>query len=206
MYNSQPAPIIRLLASETSDRELLIKRLQFEGWRVRAYAYEAAMYAQESWERPGCLILEIDSFDAPLAMLDRLREADIVIPVVVVSDADSIELAVESMKRGAKDFLRKAAGLEALVEVVARLIVREKEDLHLMVFAQALATLSARERQVIELSVLGKSHDQVAELLGIAVKTAQLHRYNAYCKLGSHNITEISRHLMLIERLPKNGT
>jgi FixJ family two-component response regulator len=129
-----------------------------------------------------------------LELLDALRARGCERPVIFMSGHGDVPLAVEAMSKGAVTFLEKPfreAALEAaLKKAFASLPVAspEQDD-----FQQRLATLTERERQVMDLVVGGDVNKVIAFKLGISPKTVELHRSRIMTKMGATNVSNLVR-------------
>ncbi len=189
------APLIRIVALDSVSREDWGRILAFKGWEVKAWVTLTEMLSEDDLRRPGCLITN----KAESLLFSSIETGRLHIPVILLQQEASIDAAVEAMKQGVKDYLQQPVDPERLIKAVSpwMQVDRSLEREEIRRFEQNYRSLSSREREVIHLSCQGATHEYVAQRLGIATKTAQVHRYNAYCKLGSHNITEISRWLLM---------
>ena len=185
-------PLIRVIDPDSQTREFLRYLFTHQGWPVKTYPNVEIYQREDEASRLGIVIVDLNEPTmGAKAFLTRLREEGSVRPVIVLGEGATIDVAVEIMKLEAVDFIAKPLEEKRVLTSVAKQIedvVREAES---QKFVMTYQSLSNREREVIDLSIQGLSHEAVAEKLGITIKTAQVHRYNAYRKLGFHNITEI---------------
>jgi two-component system response regulator FixJ len=183
--------------------------------RSTAMLLEAADFPCEEFEsaaaflddyrpaRPGCLILDLHMPGmGGLELVERLRGQGVAIPVVVVSGTGTIPLAVQGMKLGVLDFLVKPVDPDVLVEKVrAALDIdrQQRDDAAALVPVRArLASLTPRERQLLKLLVSGLANKQIANELGISIKTVENHRASLMLKTGALNAADLTRMSMLV--------
>lgn len=184
-------PLVRIVDKDRSWSDALRVQLTFQNIQCKCYDDAQTFLEVDDLMRPGCIVLDLDTPTlSGLTLLSKLKKDGVVIPIVMTGSDAMIAHAVEAMKLGAADFIGKPVNTKRVVKVVSDIIASEAQDEEVTRFLMAYTTLSKRERQVIEVSSRGLSHEEVAEKLGISIKTAQVHRYNAYRKLGIHNITE----------------
>ena len=136
-------------------------------------------------------------------LLQRLREPSIGMPVIIITGHADVPLAVEAMKSGAADFLEKPFDDEMparLGEVRAAAPasgMREREaeraELH-----QRLATLSKREREVLDGLVAGKPNKTIAYDLGISPRTVEIYRANVMTKMRAVSLSELVRMTLMV--------
>ena len=184
-------PLIRIIDPDKHCRDLLHLRLTQHDWFVKTYSDVESLMRLDDGNRPGIVIVDLDEPTmGALEFLSRQKN-DSPHPTIVMGEGATIEVAVEAMKLGAIDFFKKPVDEARLINVIHERLDLMMKEAELQNFVRAYHALSKREREVIELSIEGLTHEVVAERLGISIKTAQVHRYNAYRKLKLHNVTEI---------------
>ncbi len=157
--------------------------------------------------RPGCLVLDISMphMDG-LELQESLLARKIRIPIIFLTGHGDAPKAVRAMKAGAFDFLEKPYNGQLLVERIRAAIeadARNREELARRADAAArLATLTPRERQVLDLLVAGKVSKQIALQLGLSRKTVDVHRTHIMMKLGTDSIVELVELSRLAGNLP----
>ncbi|HEX8483244.1 MAG TPA: LuxR C-terminal-related transcriptional regulator [Allosphingosinicella sp.] len=142
---------------------------------------------------PGCVLLDMDCEDG-LATLASLVQRDTGWPILAMSAAPKVEVAVQAMKLGALDFLEKPVNAQklaaALVPAWNTLEASLERGEARRVAQDRLARLTARELD-ISLSLFGgRSNKAVAHELGISVRTVEMHRAHIMAKLGVKSIAE----------------
>ena len=132
-----------------------------------------------------------------LELQDELIARKVSYPVIFITGHGDVPMAVSTMKKGAVDFIEKPfdqAALKALVERMlgeARKQAAENENRRL---SEALmAKLTAREQQVLERIVAGRLNKQIADDLGISIKTVEAHRANIMDKLNANTVADLMR-------------
>lgn len=168
--------------------------------RLEARAYESAVAFLKALPNiePGCIVTDVRMPElSGLDLLRRLRELDIRMPVIVITGHGDVPLAVEAMKAGAVDFLEKPFDDEALlVSVRAALGAFDKDaarDSERTEIAQRLASLSGREREVLEGLVAGQPNKNIAYDLGISPRTVEIYRANVMTKMKAASLSELVR-------------
>jgi two-component system response regulator FixJ len=132
-----------------------------------------------------------------LELQAELNKRGVECPVIFISGSGDIALSVKAMKAGALDFLEKPVRNEDLLASL-RIAFAKIDDLNatngLKEIAQERCTrLSEREREVMEFIVSGMSNTQVAEQLGLSVRTIEVHRSNINKKMGTSSLVELVR-------------
>jgi len=131
----------------------------------------------------------------------KLREAGCDLPIIFISGHGDIDMAVNTLKAGAIDFLQKPVDdqrlLKTIENAVSHNLAQRRGKREVTDFRNRLESLTQREREVIRMVAQGYSNKEVAREYGISEKTVQVHRGSAYRKLDLHNAAEIARLLML---------
>ncbi|MFZ4757479.1 MAG: response regulator transcription factor [Burkholderiaceae bacterium] len=187
------------------------------GYEVRAFDSAAALLdaLAEPARLPACACVLLDvrmpGIDG-LQLHDALLARGIGWPVVYMTGHGDVPLAVAAMRKGAYSFLekpfRESALEETLSQAFAHAEARRREsaaampstapgapatDAAIPPLPPGAARLTGRERQVLELVVQGKLNKTIADILGISIKTVELHRANMMQKMGVRSITELMR-------------
>ena len=175
------SPIVYVLDDEPAVVVALARMLQSSGFTVSPYTSAVELLEAHDAETPGCLVADVRMPGMSGLELQRtLRARGIDRAIVFVTGQGDIPTTVQAMKAGAVTFLSKpvqraelvAAVREALLrDAVGRAQHREREDL-----VRRLASLTPRERQVLELVATGMLNKQIAAELGAAEKTIKVHR------------------------------
>jgi FixJ family two-component response regulator len=104
-------------------------------------------------------------------------------------------MAVSTMKKGAMDFIQKPFQEEALLSLVERMLEQARESFNAYQNTASrealLAKLTSREAQVLERIVAGRLNKQIADDLGISIKTVEAHRANIMEKLGANTVADL---------------
>jgi len=120
-------------------------------------------------------------------------------PVLFLTGHGDVRMAVDAVKNGAWDFLEKPFQDNQLVDRVeqALQVVRERQhsDEQSRRLKTALASLSQREREVLDELLRGHYNKNIADHLGITPRTVEFHRANIFDKLGVHSAVELAHQL-----------
>ncbi len=191
------------------------RRLLSEGF-ASADAFEAWLLPQLKAGRapwpaaPSCLVLDVRMpGTSGLVLFDRLAERGLLqlLPVIFLTGHGDVPTAVAAVKRGACDFVEKPFSNNLLVDRVeqalglsgqALLQRREQLTLH-----QALAELTDRERDVMELVIEGRPNKLIADALDISVRTVEVHRARVFEKMDVKSAVELAN---LLRELRRDGS
>jgi FixJ family two-component response regulator len=132
-----------------------------------------------------------------LELLGLLKAKEWIVPVIVITAHGDIQMAVEAMKLGARDFLEKPFENEALLDAVDRALAFHKKRLFKLttdeVIKLRMSSFTPRETEVLKLIVSGSSNRSVADELGISEKTVEAHRAHIMEKTGAQSFAELLR-------------
>jgi len=173
--------------------------LETAGYEVEAFASGPAFLAAFSGNRHGdaseCLVSDIRMPEmSGLQLQDELGRRGIQLPLVFVTAHGDVPLAVEAMRKGAANFLEKPFSEEALIDALRTALANARHRGGAGGMAnELLAKLSPRERQVLDLVVASKPNKIIADILGISIKTVELHRANMMGKLGVRSLPELMK-------------
>jgi FixJ family two-component response regulator len=176
--------------------------LEGHGFRVDAFAgprhflaYLAALPEPQALR--ACIVLDIRMPEmSGLEVQETLRQASCPFPVVFISGHGDVPLAVQAMRRGAAHFLEKPFGPDALLAAVNDALDQAATPRAQPIEGDAqvrerLASLTARERQVLDLAVEGLLNKTIADRLGISIKTVELHRSRVMTKMKAKSIAQL---------------
>ena len=165
---------------------------------VHTYASATEFLAAAPSLKGGCVVTDVRMPQMNgLELLRRLRALDLALPVIVMTGHGDIPLAVEAMKAGASDFFEKPFSDDAMLAAVRRALGRRREEgareAERDAVKERLASLSARERQVLEGLVAGKPNKTIAFDLGISARTVEIYRANVMTKMHAASLSELVR-------------
>ena len=177
----EPNPIVFLLDDEEAVLVALARMLQSSGFTVIPYTSADDFLAAHDAQIPGCLVADVRMPGMNGLELQRtLLARGVDRAIIFVTGQGDIPTTVQAMKAGAVTFLSKPVRRAELVAAVREALLRdssgraqhhERED-----FARRLASLTPRERQVLDLVATGMLNKQIAAELGAAEKTIKVHR------------------------------
>jgi two-component system response regulator FixJ len=159
--------------------------------------------------RAGCMIVDIRMPDMDgLALQEELVKRDVGIPVIVVTGHGDVPLAVRAMKAGAVDFIEKPYDDELLLDSVRRALAAGRELRKPRVdpaIAELVASLTPREREVLEHLIAGRPNKVIAFELGISPRTVEIHRAHLMEKMRARSLPELVRTALAADVVPAGG-
>lgn len=168
------------------------------GLAVKAFTSAQQFLAQYDPAQPGCLVLDIRmSGMSGLELQAQLRDRGMDIPIIIITGHGDVPMAVQTLKAGAFDFIEKPFRDQVLLDSIQKAVQldarnrsqwHERQGVH-----SRMGQLTDRERQIMELLVLGKSNKTIAYELGISQKTVDFHRTNILGKMKVNSVVELVR-------------
>ncbi len=190
------SPVVFVVDDDTDVRLALDDLILAKGWRRQGFASVGAFLSEPPPTGPHCLLLDmnqagIDGREVRLQMAARGR----CMPVILLTDYDAIPPALRTIRNGAPEFLIKPVDEAALYGAVERAIARSAEilrceaDLHEL--RRRYASLSQREREVMDLVTVGLLNKQVGGRLGISEITVKAHRGQVMHKMHAGSFADL---------------
>jgi len=202
--------LVHVIDDDEAARQSLAFLLSTAHIGVRTYESASAFLSALPDANSGCVVTDVRMPDmSGIDLLRRLKELKVALPVIVITGHGDIQLAVEAMKIGAVDFIEKPFDDEILLAAIKSALGRwhkdsEQESIRTQV-AEKLATLSNRERDVLNGLVAGKANKVIAFDLGISPRTVEIYRANVMTKTGANSLSDLVR-MALIAGLMDPGT
>jgi RNA polymerase sigma factor (sigma-70 family) len=168
---------------------------------------EALLAGLDGGAQPECIVSDIRMPGiSGLDLLDRLKERRAGAPLILITALGDIEMAVSAIKNGASDFIEKPFDegrlLASIRSAVAVRRQRASDSAEIAKLRARFDTLSARQRQVMELAVAGMSNKEIAYRLDISPKTVENHRAWVMERMDTKSLAELVRIAMKIEGRP----
>ena len=202
------SPTVFVVDDYAPVRRSISRLLRAAGFAVAAFASAEEFLAQYDPQTLGCLVLDLTMPTLNGLELQRiLAKAGSILPIIFLTGTADIPKSVQAMKQGASDFLTKPVNDEDLLAAVRVAIeknrARRRDEEELSEIRARLATLTPREREVLEYVVAGKLNKQIAGELGTVEQTVKVHRAHVMQKMRVQSVAELVR---LAERCGIGGT
>ena len=177
-------------------RDSLQWLLEGKDYRVRCFESAESFLSRYDAREVACLIVDVRMGGMTgLELQSRLIEVGSPLPIVFITGHGDVPMAVDSMKKGAMDFIQKPFKEDQLVTLVERMLDQAKDSFAEFQSAASrdalMARLTLRETQVLERIVAGRLNKQIADDLGISIKTVEAHRANIMEKLNANTVADL---------------
>jgi FixJ family two-component response regulator len=195
---SESKPVVFVVDDDARVRKAVGRLLRVKGFEVAVFASASEFLEVHDAYAAGCMVLDIAMpVMNGLELQQALAERGSALPIIFLTGRADVPMCAQAMKRGALDFLTKPVDDADLVAAVcraleqdraARLIREELANIH-----TRLASLTPREREVLEHVVSGQLNKQIAGDLGTVENTVKAHRARMMEKMQVQSVAELAR-------------
>jgi two-component system response regulator FixJ len=197
-------PLIYVVDDDDTFRKSLQWLLESVGLAVKTFTTAGEFLDGYVPGSPGCLVLDIRMPGmSGLQLQDQLEERGIGLPVIFLTGHGDVPMAVAAVKKGALDFIQKPYNDQQLLDLVNEALRRDADmrehEARSQQIAGLVASMTPREREVMDAVVSGKSNKIIAEELGVTIKTVEAHRARVMEKMGAESLAHLV-HLVMTAR------
>ena len=204
-------PVVHVVDDDEAIRDSFVWLLEGHGFKPVCYASAEAFEAlfpgratQTGHVAPCCVLLDVRMpGKSGLELFDALNERQVFVPIIFVTGHGDVPMAVEAVKKGAFDFIEKPVNEEKLISTIRRALAhdgqRSAANLQAQAIADRFSQLTPREREVMELVIVGKLNKTIADVLNIAIKTVEIHRARVMDKMGAKSLAELVQFAMALK-------
>lgn len=192
--------VAHIVDDDSAVRDALQWLLQSRGVQSRTWNSAAAFLASATNELYGCCLLDVRMPGmSGIEMFDRMRAMQCQLPVIFLTGHGDVPMAVKALKDGAFDFVEKPYDDNALVDKVLAAFAHGQrrtaraESFNLL--RHQLSQLTQREQEVMQRILAGKLNKVIADELGIAMRTVEVHRSHIFEKMRVRSAVELSQRL-----------
>ena len=196
--------VVHIVDDDVDVRKSLGFLLATADFAVRLYESATAFLATEPKEVDGCVVTDVrmPGIDG-IEFLRQLKARGPAVPVIVMTGHADVALAVQAMKEGAADFIEKPFDDQVLIDAIRSALDNRGEPVaahpQSTEIRKNLATLSERERQVLDGLVSGLPNKTIAYDLGISPRTVEIHRANVMSKMGAGSLSHLVRMALIAD-------
>ena len=198
MNPSNPSGTVFIVDDDESFLRSVTRLLSAVGYQVRAFDSAMDFLDQLSPELRGCVVadLQMPGLNG-LELQEAVTKSANPLPIIFLSAQGDIPTTVRAMRGGAEDFLTKLSPKEKLISAIERAMARDvterKQRERLRDLREQFASLTKREMEVLGYVVRGKMNKEIADELGINLRTVKLHRTNFTRRLQVQSVAELTR-------------
>jgi FixJ family two-component response regulator len=179
-------------------RAALSDLLESLSYDVATYGCAAEFLARAERKAPGCLVLDVRLPGVSgLELQERLVRDGVDLPVILMTSFADVAMSVRGMKAGARDFLEKPFREQDMLDAIADAVDASRRGAPLMrrrdAMAQRYASLTRREREIMELVARGHLSKQIAHALSISEVTVKMHRGGVMRKMQAASVADLGR-------------
>ena len=202
---STKTPLIRIVDDDEDHLASLSLLLEGEGWQTQCSRSAREFLVTDMPSRPGCLILDVRMPGmSGLELQEEMNRREYPLPIIFLTGHGEVDMAVQALKAGAKDFLQKPVQPERLLTAVASVVQKDLDQRAMPIDEETWKArfhqLTDREADIIREAIRGRLNRQIALHLGISERTVQAHRLSAYRKLEVHNVADLAPLTVMLER------
>ncbi len=191
-------PTTYIIDDDRMARESLKWLIESTGLPVQVFDHGLEFLEQVNTSMSGCVLLDVRMPDINgMELLTKLKQHDIILPVIIVTGHADVAMAVRAMKAGAFDFIEKPYNDALMLERVQSAITQDQnnrlDQQRVSTIKACAEQLTSREQEVMHY-VLGSMQNKIIAVeLGISIKTVELHRANLMTKMQAKTSTELMR-------------
>ena len=197
--------IVYVIDDDEAARHSLEFLLDCAGIRVRSFASADAFLAASPPLAGACVITDVRMPGrSGIELVEEMQRRGADVPVIVITGHADVPLAIQAMHAGVADFIEKPFDDELLLSALRRALAQQAGKAEAQeeraAILERIATLSGREREVMDGLVAGEANKAIAFDLGISARTVEVYRANVMMKMQTKTLSELVR-MVTISRL-----
>ena len=198
MIHPNHTQLVYVIDDDEAVRDSMSMLLDSADFPYQCFQTADEFFKQHNDARRGCLVLDIRMPGMTgLELQQRLASIGSNLPIIFITGHGDVPMAVEAMRRGALDFLRKPVNESNFLERIQHALDQESGNWHHKLDqAQArerIASLTGREHEVFQMVAEGDANKAIAGDLGISERTVEVHRSQVMKKLGARSLAQLVR-------------
>ncbi len=190
--------IVYVIDDDEGARHSLEFLLDVAGVRVRSFASADAFLKAAPPLARACVVTDVRMPGmSGIELADEMQRRGAGAPVIIITGHADVPLAIQAMKAGVADFIEKPFDDEVMLAAIRKALAQQASDDGAAAERQAvldrIATLSPRERDVMEGLVAGKANKVIAFDLDISARTVEVYRANLMMKMQAKTLSDLVR-------------
>ncbi|QKS00534.1 response regulator [Sphingomonas sp. CL5.1] len=195
-------PVVHVIDDDEGVRDSLSFLLDCSEIATRTYESASQFLKAVPTMEHGCIITDVRMPEMNgLELVAKLKAIGVTDPVIVITGHADVPMAIQALHAGVSDFIEKPFSDEAILLAVRTTLARQQSrgemELERDAIGKRLATLSGREREVMEGLIEGKANKVIAYDLEISARTVEVYRANVMTKMGARTASELVRMVMI---------
>lgn len=191
-------PVVHVIDDDEAARESLSFLIDCAGIRVRAYESAIDFLKAVPEMEHGCIVTDVRMPEmSGVELIGRLKALGVADPVIVITGHADVPMAIQAMKAGVADFIEKPFGDDAILTAIRAALARHSDrseaEAERAWIRERMATLSQREREVLDGLVEGHANKVIAYDLAISARTVEVYRANVMSKMQAGSLSELVR-------------
>ena len=198
MTDSEQPQLVYVIDDDEAVRDSMSMLLDSVDLSYRCFETADDFFSYHDNTQRGCLVLDIRMPGmSGLQLQQRLSAIGSTLPIIFITGHGDVPMAVEAMRQGALDFLRKPVNEADFLDRIRLAFDQESGSWQLKAgreqARQRVTTLTAREQEVFQLVAAGVANKAIAGDLGISERTVEVHRAQVMKKLGAKTLAQLVR-------------
>ena len=194
----EPLGTVYVVDDDLDVRDSMRRLLESQDYRVEAYDSGESFLAKYDPNSIAVLLIDQRMPGMPgTEVQEHLLARKATIPIVFLTGHGDVPMAVSVLKKGAANFLQKPVNPQTLLPIIEKLLAEAREQRvqseRQSLNEALLSKLTPREQQVLERIVAGRLNKQIADDLGISIKTVEAHRASIMDKTNSGTVADLMR-------------
>jgi FixJ family two-component response regulator len=182
-------------------RDSLAWLLESNSLHVQTFGSGEAFLDAYHEDMTGCLVLDVRMPGmSGLELHERLQGLGATLPIIFVTGHGDVPMAVSALKNGAADFIEKPFNDKEILRLIEQCLAVDRQQFsqrrRLAEVARRMSSLTLREREVMDLIAAGRLNKQIADDLGISIKTVEVHRARVMDKMEVRSVAELVQCVM----------